>query len=71
MLCSSQTVNQYNIIQHSAKSSIGFSGGALLNKDMEIVGISLGAGENIFHQFKVGKAMPCDKILDFLAAWNR
>jgi len=63
--------NQHSIIQHSAKSSIGFSGGALLNTDMAIVGINLGAGENIFHQFKVGKAMPCDKILDFLAAWNK
>ena len=62
--------NQHNIIQHSAKSSMGYSGGALLNKDMEIAGINLGAGENIFHQFKVGKAMPCDKILEFLAAWN-
>jgi len=63
--------NQHSIIQHSAKSSIGFSGGALLNRNMAIVGINLGAGENIFHQFKVGKAMPCDKILDFLAAWNK
>ena len=62
--------NQHSIIQHSAKSYIGFSGGALLNRNMEIVGINLGAGENIFHQFKAGKSMPCDKILDFLTAWN-
>jgi S1-C subfamily serine protease len=62
--------NQHNIILHSAKSSTGFSGGALLNRDMEIVGITLGASENIFRQFKVGKAMPCDKILDFLTPWN-
>jgi S1-C subfamily serine protease len=61
--------NQHNIIQHSSKMSVGFSGGALLNKNLEIVGINLGAGENVFRQFRIGKAMPCDKILDFLAAW--
>jgi len=63
--------NQHSIIQHSAKTFIGFSGGALLNKDLEIIGINLGAGENVFRQFRTGKAMPCDKILDFLAAWNK
>ncbi|MDR0295594.1 MAG: S1C family serine protease [Prevotellaceae bacterium] len=62
--------NQYKIIQHSAKTSVGCSGGALLNKDLEITGINLGAGENIFRQFKVGKVMPCDKILEFLAGWE-
>ena len=59
-------INQYNIVEHSAKTSVGSSGGALLNKDLEIVGIHLGGGENIFHRYVKGKAMPCDRILDFL-----
>ncbi|QIB69717.1 trypsin-like peptidase domain-containing protein [Aminipila butyrica] len=60
-------LNQYPVIEHSAKISQGSSGGALLNKDMEVVGIVLGASENIFHQFVKGKAMPCDRILEFLS----
>lgn len=60
-------VNQHHVIEHSAKTSLGSSGGALLNKDMEVVGIVLGASENIFHKFVKGKAMPCDKILEFLS----
>lgn len=62
--------NQHYIIRHSAKSSIGFSGGALINKDMDIVGIHLGGGENLFGMFVNGNAMPCDKILDFLREMN-
>lgn len=57
---------QHYVIEHSAKTSLGSSGGALLNKEMEVVGIILGASENIFHKFVKGKAMPCDKILEFL-----
>jgi S1-C subfamily serine protease len=59
-------VNQHHVIEHSAKTSQGSSGGALLNKDMEVVGIVLGASENIFHKFVKGKAMPCGRILEFL-----
>jgi len=63
--------NQYHVIEHSAKTSLGSSGGALLNKDMEVVGIILGASENIFHNFVKGKAMPCDKILEFLSIMDK
>ena len=58
--------SQHNVITHSAKISSGSSGGALLNKKLEIVGINLGGSENIFRGFIRGKAMPSDKILLFL-----
>ena len=61
--------NQHNIIKHSAETSMGNSGGALLNKNMEIVGIVLG-GDSIFGRFIVGKAMPCDRIIEFIEAWT-
>lgn len=61
--------NQHNVITHSAKISVGSSGGALLNKNMEIIGINLGGSENMF-RFIEGKAMPCDKILEFLRGTN-
>ncbi len=57
---------QYNIIEHSAKISLGSSGSVLLNKSLEIVGINLGGSENILRQNIRGKAMPSDKILEFL-----
>ena len=62
---------QYNIIQNSAKTSGGFSGGAVLNRNLELVGIHLGALVNIFHQFRTSCAMPSDSILVFLAAWEK
>ena len=58
--------NQHNIIEHTARLSQGSSGGALINKNMEIAGINLGASE-FFGEFLKGKAMPSDRILDFLA----
>jgi hypothetical protein len=61
--------NQHNVITHSARISVGSSGGALLNKNMEIIGINLGGSENMF-RFIEGKAMPCDKILEFLRGIN-
>ena len=59
------------IIQNSAKTSGGFSGGALVNEDLELVGIHLGAMVNIFDQFKSSCAVPSDKILEFLAGWRK
>jgi S1-C subfamily serine protease len=61
----------YDLMIHSAEISSGSSGSALLNKDLEIVGINLGGGINIFRQFREGYAMPCNKILDFLADMTR
>lgn len=57
---------KYPIIKHSAITSRGSSGSALLNEDLEIVGINLGGNENLFHQFTSGMAMPNDRIHDFL-----
>ncbi|MDR0293162.1 MAG: serine protease [Oscillospiraceae bacterium] len=57
---------QHHVITHSAKISAGSSGGALLNKDLKIVGIHLGGSRNVF-RFIEGKAMPCDKVLEFLS----
>ena len=56
---------QHPVITHSAKIYAGSSGSVLLNKNLEIVGINLGASENSF-RFIAGKAVPCDKIAEFL-----
>lgn len=57
---------QFNVITHSAYVSEGSSGGMLINEDAELVGINLGGVVNGFGKFIEGKAMPIDKIIDFL-----
>ncbi len=61
---------QYPIIRHTSVLSEGSSGSALLNENMEIVGINLGGGENIFRKYIYGMAMPSDRILDFFEEWE-
>ena len=62
--------SQYPIIKHTAVISEGSSGSALLNENLEIVGINLGGGENIFRKFVYGMAMPSDRIREFLDEWK-
>ena len=61
---------QYPIIKHTAMISGGSSGSALLNENLEVVGINLGGGENIFRRFISGMAMPSDRIRAFLDEWE-
>ncbi|HEY8892587.1 MAG TPA: serine protease [Clostridium sp.] len=61
---------KYPIVKHSAIISGGSSGSALLNENLEIVGINLGGNEKLFHQFTSGMAMPIDRIHDFLKEWE-
>ena len=61
---------QYPIITHTSVLSEGSSGSALLNENLEIVGINLGGRENIFRQHVYGMAMPSNFILDFLEEWE-
>lgn len=61
---------QYPIIKHTALISQGSSGSALLNKNLEVVGINLGGNENIFRQYISGMAMPSDRIHAFLEEWE-
>ncbi|MDW7668157.1 MAG: serine protease [Bacillota bacterium] len=62
---------QFPVIRHTAMISEGSSGSAILNKNLEIVGINLGGNENIFRQYVSGMAMSSDRILDFLNEWER
>jgi S1-C subfamily serine protease len=61
---------QHPVIKHTALISEGSSGSALMNKDLEIVGINLGGNQNLFRQHISGIAMPMDKIVDFLNEWD-
>lgn len=61
---------QYPIIKQTSVISEGSSGSALLNENLEIVGINLGGSKNIFRQYIYGMAMPSNHILDFLEDWK-
>lgn len=62
---------QYPIIKHTSLLSGGSSGSALLNENLEIVGINLGGNENILRQYISGMAMPSNSIHDFLGEWEQ
>lgn len=62
---------QHKIVKHSAYINKGSSGSVVMNKDLEVVGINLGGGTNIFGNFGYGMAMPSDEINDFVAQWGK
>ncbi|NLA26378.1 MAG: trypsin-like peptidase domain-containing protein [Firmicutes bacterium] len=61
---------QYGVIRHTCVLSEGSSGSALLGENLEIVGINLGGGGNLFRRHLYGMAMPANRILDFLEEWS-
>jgi serine protease Do len=58
--------SQHPMMEHTAKVAEGSSGSALLNENLEIVGIQIGGNYNLFRQFKSGMAMPNEYIRTFL-----
>ena len=61
---------QFDVITHSAYVSEGSSGSMLLNEDLELVGINLGGAVNGLGKFIEGKAMPIERIKEFLNDFN-
>lgn len=61
---------KYSIVNHSALTSEGSSGSALINEELEIVGINLGGNVNLLRQFVSGMAIPVDQIRIFLSEWK-
>jgi len=55
---------------HTAWTGEGSSGSALLNSDLEIVGICLGGNENVIRKYLSGMAVPSDRIKTFLEHWR-
>ncbi|MCM1487415.1 MAG: serine protease [Firmicutes bacterium] len=51
---------------HSAFVAPGSSGGAVLNEDMEIVGINIGGGTNFRGKFQYGAMVPCSQVRFFV-----
>ena len=52
--------------KHNAYIDSGSSGSAVLNKNMNIIGINIGGGTNVFNKFVYGAMVPSELILEFL-----
>ncbi len=50
------------VLKHNAFVDEGFSGSGVFNKKMEIVGITIGGGKNIFGRFAYGVMIPCEAV---------
>ena len=59
-----------DVIWHSAKIKQGSSGGALVNYDLELVGINFAGSENANNSFTEGGAIPIEMVLDFLQKYT-
>lgn len=51
-----------NVLKHNAYVVGGFSGGAVFNEDMELVGITIGGGTDALGRFRYGAMIPCSQI---------
>lgn len=61
---------KYPMLTHTSHTAAGSSGSMVLNKELQLIGVTLGGTEIkifAFQFFLAGKAMPCDRILDFLS----
>lgn len=61
---------QYPVIEHSAYINEGSSGSILVNGDLKLVGINLG-GTTRRGKFIKAKAMPLDRIVEFINQFNK
>ena len=56
----------HKVFQHNAYIKNGCSGCAVLNKDMELIGINIGEGANFFHHFRFSCAIPLSVVKGYI-----
>ena len=59
------------VLKHSAYEAPGSSGSAVYNEEMELIGINIGGGRDIFGRFRHGVMIPVDQIRECLQKWNK
>lgn len=62
---------EYNIIEHDAYISEGSSGSMLINDNLEVIGINLGGTTKQKGKFIKAKAMPSNRILEFINEYKK
>lgn len=58
------------VMRHNAYEAPGSSGSAVYNDDMELVGINIGGGTDVFGRFRCGYMIPSDQINECIADWR-
>lgn len=58
------------VLKHNAYEAPGSSGSAVYNEKMELTGINIGGGRDLFGRFRHGVMIPSDQITDCLRKWN-
>ena len=66
----SDNQHENEVIRHTAYLAPGCSGGGVYNEKMELIGINIGAGTNIFGKFKYGAMIPNEQINDCINLWK-
>lgn len=62
----------FEVIKHDSYINLGSSGGALLNLDLELIGIQYAVTQDEeTHEFKSGYAIPLYKVYDFLELYEQ
>ena len=58
------------VVKHSAYEAPGSSGSAVYNESMELVGINIGGGRDVFGRFRYGVMIPTDQINECISRWQ-
>ncbi len=54
--------SENKVMKHSAYVTYGNSGGGVFDKDMQIIGMNIGGGTDVFGRFRYGAMIPYDQI---------
>lgn len=59
------------VLRHNAYEMPGSSGGAVFDDKMNLAGINIGGGMDIFKRFRYGAMIPCDQIQQCINNWKK
>lgn len=59
------------ILKHNAYEEPGSSGGAIFSEQMQVVGINIGGGRDMFNRFRYGVMIPVDQISECISRWEK
>lgn len=62
--------SENKVMKHSAYVTYGNSGGAVYDADMQIIGMNIGGGTDVFGRFRYGAMIPCDQIQASISAFR-
>lgn len=63
--------SENKVMKHSAYVTHGNSGGAVYDADMQIIGMNIGGGTDVFGRFRYGAMIPCDQIQTSISAFRK